>query len=65
MTQETYNALTDEERQLVDEFGIENIEDDVEFVRCSRCERLMIEDTEEHNTHLGCLCDECYGDLYD
>ena len=64
MTQETYDALTDEERALVDEFGMDELRDDVEFVRCSRCGALMVEDTEEHSTCAGTLCDCCYDDLY-
>ena len=64
MTQETYNALNDEERELVDEIGMDNLDDNVEFIRCARCGSLMVEDTEEHNTRLGCICGECYDDLF-
>ena len=64
MTQEVYNTLSAEERELVDEFGIENVEDDVEFITCDRCGCKMIADTEEHYTNTGCLCDCCYDDMY-
>ena len=64
MTQETYDALTDEERALVDEFGMDELDDDVEFVRCSRCGALIVKGTEEHSTWAGTLCDCCYDDLY-
>lgn len=64
MTQEEYNALNAEERELIDEVGLDYIEDDIEFIRCTRCGRLMIEYTEEHYTAHGCLCDCCYGDLF-
>ena len=65
MTQEKYNTLNNEERELIDEIGIDEVDDNAEFVKCSHCGRLMVAETEEHYTHLGCLCDECYGDLYD
>lgn len=64
MTQETYNTLTEEERALVDEIGIDELEDDVEFIRCDRCGCLMIEGSEEHSTWAGTLCDCCYDDLF-
>ena len=65
MTQEKYNALNDEERELVDEIGTDEVDDNVKFIKCSHCGRLMIAETEGYYTHLGRLCDECYGDLYD
>ena len=64
MTFKEYNTLSAEERKLVDEIGMEYLEDDVEFITCTRCGCKMIAGTEEHNAHFGILCDCCYGDIY-
>lgn len=63
MTQEVYNTLSAEEREVVDEFGMENLEDDVEFITCDRCgERIPYD--EAHRGFSGYLCDCCHDDLF-
>lgn len=66
MVQETFASDT---REL----SIDNMNDDIQStvdwiinhtIHCARCGCEMIEDTEEHHTHYGTLCDCCYDDLY-
>jgi len=68
--EELPKAIQKDERAL----ELENINDVIHntilgtlnvTIRCDRCGCKMIEDTDEHDTRYGTLCDCCYGEMYD